>query len=124
LEAAKHPGFFVAMNVKIQSNLSKGQRGQDQQSAVRPTAPPASDSDTVEKPKADLRIKPYATRVAIAMATVAGILLLWWAVAVLGNYPSWFLPTPALVGQRIWSMLLDGSLEGHFWTTVREAGLG
>jgi NitT/TauT family transport system permease protein len=58
------------------------------------------------------------------LVSITGIILLWWAAVVLGNYPTWFLPTPALVGERMWSMLLDGSLGKHFWTTVGEAGLG
>ncbi len=52
------------------------------------------------------------------------LVLAWWALAVVGGYPTFILPTPPAVGKRIWSMLLDGSLAGHFATTGLEAGLG
>jgi NitT/TauT family transport system permease protein len=61
---------------------------------------------------------------------VIGLLLLsllvgvWWLIVVVGNYPAYILPTPLAVAERIWSMLLDGSLMGHFGVTVLEAGLG
>jgi putative riboflavin transport system permease protein len=55
---------------------------------------------------------------------VALLVLVWWTVAVLGNYPTFLLPTPLDVADRIWSMLLDGSLLRHLGTTILEAGLG
>jgi NitT/TauT family transport system permease protein len=66
----------------------------------------------------------FAFRVVGAFATVSLIVLAWWAVAVVGNYPGYLLPTPLAVAERIWAMLLDGSLIRHFWTTILEAGLG
>lgn len=63
-------------------------------------------------------------RVAVGLGGILGLVLAWWALAVLGNYPAFILPTPLAVGRRIWSMLLDGSLAEHFMTTVTEAGLG
>lgn len=59
-----------------------------------------------------------------------GLLLLgllvgvWWLIVVVGNYPPYILPTPQAVAERLWSMILDGSLIGHFGVTVLEAGLG
>jgi NitT/TauT family transport system permease protein len=56
--------------------------------------------------------------------TLTTLVLVWWAIAVFGQYPAYLLPTPAAVANRWWSMLLDGSLLGHFGTTTLEAGLG
>ncbi len=59
-----------------------------------------------------------------------GLLLLgllvgvWWLIVVVGNYPPYILPAPPAVADRLWSMILDGSLIGHFGVTVLEAGLG
>ncbi|MBF6612363.1 MAG: ABC transporter permease [Chloroflexi bacterium] len=62
--------------------------------------------------------------IAVGLFTAICMLLLWWGIAAIGNYPAFILPTPLVVGQRMWAMLLDGSLLGHFWTTTLEAGLG
>jgi NitT/TauT family transport system permease protein len=56
--------------------------------------------------------------------TLTILVLVWWAIAAFGQYPAYLLPTPAAVANRWWSMLLDGSLLGHFGTTILEAGLG
>lgn len=63
-------------------------------------------------------------RLAVSLGGLLVLGLGWWALAVLGNYPAFILPTPLAVGQRMWGMLLDGSLAGNFLTTVTEAGLG
>jgi NitT/TauT family transport system permease protein len=55
---------------------------------------------------------------------LALLVLGWWALVALGNYPPYILPAPLDVAQRTWSMLLDGSLLLHFRTTTLEAGLG
>jgi NitT/TauT family transport system permease protein len=60
----------------------------------------------------------------VALGLVAGVILLWWAVAVLGNYPPFILPTPLAVAQRMWGMFESGTLWVHWGTTVMEAGLG
>jgi len=57
----------------------------------------------------------------VLLALLVGV---WWLVVILGNYPPYILPTPLDVAGRLWSMLLDGSLIGHFGVTVLEAGLG
>ncbi|MEO8288821.1 MAG: ABC transporter permease [Chloroflexota bacterium] len=76
----------------------------------------------------DLPNSGWARRFIIQVAVGVGLVALlvggWWALAVLGNYPSFILPTPLDVGERIWSMLLDGSLVRHFVTTALEAGVG
>lgn len=70
------------------------------------------------------RWKALFIRTAAGVLTIAALVLVWWAIAVIGNYPTFILPTPLDVGQRMWEMLLDGSLIRHFWTTTLEAGLG
>ncbi len=64
------------------------------------------------------------TRVGFGVLTLCVLVGGWWAIAVLGNYPSYILPTPPLVAERAWGMLLSGSLFANFWTTFLEAGLG
>ncbi len=67
-------------------------------------------------------------RMSFGLLSLMLLVLAWWAVAVLGNYPSYILPTPAQVGEQLWASVLDGSLigdrPGHLWFTVTEAGLG
>lgn len=63
-------------------------------------------------------------RIAFGVLTLTVLVGGWWALAVLGNYPPYILPTPPLVAERAWEMLLSGSLTRHFWTTFSEAGLG
>jgi NitT/TauT family transport system permease protein len=55
---------------------------------------------------------------------IGALILVWWGVAVLGNYPPFILPTPPAVAERMWAMLMDRSLLGHWLTTLLEAGLG
>lgn len=95
------------------------------QSSVERSAEPAGEFE----PVGPNQIKNLQfLRGSIGLASVVALVLIWWAVAVLGNYPAYILPTPLQVGARIWSMLLDGSLvgshPGHAWYTLREAGLG
>ncbi len=63
-------------------------------------------------------------RLALGLLTFVVLVGGWWALAALGNYPPYILPTPPLVAERAWGMVLSGSLFGHFWTTFLEAGLG
>jgi len=63
-------------------------------------------------------------RVLMGVGSIALLVLGWWAVAVIGNYPDYILPTPPLVAERLWEMALRGSLFVHIRTTVMEAGLG
>ncbi len=58
------------------------------------------------------------------LITLVVLLVVWWLVAVIGNYPTYLLPTPADVASLAWTMLLNGTLLLHFRTTVLEAGLG
>ena len=66
----------------------------------------------------------FSGRLALGLLTLFVLVGGWWALAVLGNYPPYILPTPPLVAERAWGMILSGSLFGHFWTTFLETGLG
>jgi len=51
-------------------------------------------------------------------------LLLWQLVAVWGRFPSFILPAPVLVWQRLGQALLDGTLLRNSWVTLMEVLLG
>jgi NitT/TauT family transport system permease protein len=70
------------------------------------------------------RWRGTALRGGVAILAIGLLVLLWWAVAVLGNMQAFILPTPFAVGERVWGMMLDGSLFRHVWVTVLEAALG
>jgi NitT/TauT family transport system permease protein len=69
-------------------------------------------------------IRVTLLRVLMGLVALAGLVLVWWGLVVVGNYPPYILPAPVDVAERIWSMALDGSLWLHFGTTTLEAGLG
>src|SRR3954447_10151008 len=90
---------------------------------VDESMPPLSDNEVVAEPRVRWwRGRP--ARLGLALLSIAGIVLIWWGIAVLGNYPGYILPTPYTVAERIWSMLLDGSLVRHVWATLSEMLLG
>ena len=92
--------------------------------------PPVEDvqpSDAVlEAPRSSFAhtFKQSVRKLLTPILTLTILVLVWWAIAAFGRYPAYLLPTPAAVADRWWSMLLDGSLLGHFGTTILEAGLG
>lgn len=65
-------------------------------------------------------------RIGLTLLSFAAFLTLWQAVAWLGDYPPFILPTPRLVAVRLAEIAMDGSLWRHTWVTLREvlAGLG
>ena len=63
-------------------------------------------------------------RTLVGVVALGTLVLIWWALATYGGYPSYILPSPGAVAEKAWSMLLDGSLPLHFGTTLLEAGLG
>ena len=69
-------------------------------------------------------VRDFLLRVLAGIGVLAVLVLGWWGLVIVGNYPAYILPTPLSVAERWWSMLLDGSLMLHFGTTVVEAGLG
>src|SRR4051795_3929390 len=85
--------------------------------------PVRGDEATVAEARAP-RWRGLPARFSLAILSLAGIVLIWWGIAVLGNYPGYILPTPYTVAERIWSMLLDGSLIRHVWATLSEMLLG
>src|SRR3954463_222928 len=91
---------------------------------VDESMPPLSDNEVVAEPRARSWWRGRHARLGLALLSIAGIVLIWWGIAVLGNYPGYILPTPYTVAERIWSMLLDGSLVRHVWATLSEMLLG
>ena len=77
----------------------------------------------LEEPKGS-KWRGLLARLGIVLLTLTVLVGGWWALAVLGNYPPYLLPTPPLVAERAWSMVLSGSLFAHFWTTFLEAAFG
>ena len=62
------------------------------------------------------------------IAPIAGAALLfvvvWQAIVIIGDYPPYILPGPAVVAERFVSGWFDGIIGPHFWTTLREVLLG
>lgn len=56
--------------------------------------------------------------------SIATALLLWAAIVRVGDFPSFILPSPALVWNRFWTVLLDGSLLRHSAYTLVEVLAG
>jgi len=51
-------------------------------------------------------------------------MVVWQAIVVIGDYPSYILPGPLLVTERFTSGWLEGIIFPHFWTTLWEVLLG
>ncbi len=68
----------------------------------------------------------YASRIGLALLSFVAFLALWQGVVWLGGYPSFILPPPVAVVERLDDLLADGSLWFHAGVTLREvlAGLG
>lgn len=92
-----------------------------------PLAQDAQPSDSgLQAPRSSFAhiVKRSLRKLLTPILTLTVLVLVWWAISAFGQYPAYLLPTPAAVADRWWSMLLDGSLLGHFGTTILEAGLG
>lgn len=48
----------------------------------------------------------------------------WQLIVIIGDYPRYILPGPAVVGERFLSGWQDGIIGPHFWTTLAEVLLG
>jgi NitT/TauT family transport system permease protein len=129
LDIARREAARTAENNKTQTATDTAASTNSR--ALRPTSPhsrllPNSGEPQIEAE--DERTLAKSGRIGVNIAI--GILMLalligaWWAVAVIGNYPPYILPTPPAVAERLWSTLLDGTLIGAFGVTVLKAGLG
>jgi NitT/TauT family transport system permease protein len=71
---------------------------------------------------------PRWRRVLHEVAPVAGaalvFVILWQAIVIIGDYPPYILPGPAVVAERFVSGWTDGIIGPHFWTTLAEVLLG
>ena len=71
---------------------------------------------------------PRWRRLVHDVAPVAGAALLfvvvWQAIVIIGDYPTYILPGPAVVAERFVSGWTDGIIGPHFWTTLTEVLLG
>jgi NitT/TauT family transport system permease protein len=142
LEANALPGFFVVPTQCEQSKsvrMMKASKAQIEQPArdnqphprallphQLPLSPVQASGVSVPSttPPFARILKQSLRKLLVPALTLTVLVLAWWAIAALGQYPTYLLPTPAGVAERWWSMLLDGSLLGHFGTTILEAGLG
>lgn len=61
---------------------------------------------------------------AAIVATLAVVLLLWKAIVVIGDYPSFILPPPESVAARFGRAWTDGTIAPHFGVTLQEVVLG
>ncbi len=72
--------------------------------------------------------RPRWRRLLHDLAPVAGaailFLLAWQAIVIIGDYPPYILPGPAVVAERFVSGWTDGIIGPHFWTTLSEVLLG
>ena len=58
------------------------------------------------------------------VGALAGFVLLWQLIVIVGDYPPFILPAPAAVGSRWVSAITDGIIAPHLWTTLTEVALG
>jgi len=91
---------------------------------------------TTAAPKATTKVPPSKReasgprwrRALHDVAPVAGAALLfvvvWQAIVIVGGYPRYILPGPAVVAERFVSGWTDGIIGPHFWTTLAEVLLG
>jgi NitT/TauT family transport system permease protein len=66
---------------------------------------------TLQRRRADLWLLPLGLILFVSV---------WWLVVHAGRYPTFILPSPMQVWQRLVAVVADGSLARHTWITVRE----
>lgn len=79
------------------------------QGATQPTVAPA------------VILVAAAKQAAIILAAILIFLLLWEILATVQNVPTFFLPKPSVIGQRLFAAIADGVLTRHVWITWSEA---
>lgn len=99
---------------------------------MRPSRPAAirhgvfsmcTDQDQTHLPGAQSATHPVVRRL-LPIMVLAILWALWELIVYLGDYPSFFLPTPRLVLARGVEAVRDGSLLMHTWVTLREVFAG
>ena len=136
LVAASRQGLLLYMNTDTRTTNAAIHRRNTIGALTNQHAPQAgeqavssmSDLDMLNNPALDDARRTdwgqLLAKIGFGLLTLGVLVGGWWLLAVLGNYPPYILPTPPLVAERAWEMILSGSLIGHFWTTFLEAGLG
>jgi NitT/TauT family transport system permease protein len=66
----------------------------------------------------------HVPRIGLAIASLVAFLILWQGVVWVGGYPTFILPPPVAVAERLWDLLADGALWRHTWVTLREVLIG
>lgn len=65
-------------------------------------------------------LNSYAPTIILAVVTLTSAGFLWWLISKLGNFPSFILPSPQDVWQRLVLAIQDGSLFRHSLFTLQE----
>jgi NitT/TauT family transport system permease protein len=60
----------------------------------------------------------------LVLPSIALAFLVWYVLTAAAVVPPWMLPKPATVWERLWQVLLDGSLPRHLWVTLQEVLAG
>jgi NitT/TauT family transport system permease protein len=63
-------------------------------------------------------------RLGLVALTAAGFLVAWQLVVVIGGYPEYILPSPAVVAQRAVEAVQNGTLQPHLAATLEESVVG
>jgi NitT/TauT family transport system permease protein len=113
----------MPLNKPLALERSEGEWGSEVSKSAYPGLAPAS------RVPGDARLREAGRRalplqIAVGLLALVLLVLGWWAVAWVGNYPEYILPAPPAVAAQMWAMLADGRLLVHAGTTVREAALG
>lgn len=89
-----------------------------------PKAQPTSPMDTPAHRVATSRRRRILHDIVPVAGAALFFVILWQAVVLIGDYPPYILPGPAVVAERFVSGWADGIIGPHFWTTLREVLLG
>ena len=60
----------------------------------------------------------------LVLPSIALAFIVWYLLTATAVVPPWMLPKPATVWERLWQVLLDGSLLRHLWVTLQEVLAG
>mgnify|MGYP001109616389 CR=1 FL=1 len=60
----------------------------------------------------------------LVLPSIALAFMVWYLLTATAVVPPWMLPKPATVWERLWQVLLDGSLLRHLWVTLQEVLAG